>query len=197
MVRNFLSTNWETFAGSLPILNLGEINCTLDLEREATKLLNNVKSAFEWACPLRKAFPRKQCKWWSRDLSNVLRKKNLTARQARRYLGTSRGTRANLRKLGLGKLFRKLALERKNQSWVDFISNLKSPRNISALLRSLREKKLSAMPLLCSGESNEKENLEIIRRTHFRESVVNFSVNTGNKDPALHPLPRDLDVFSL
>ena len=146
MVRNLANVNWAKFEESLNVLNQDKITTTIDLEREATKLIKNVQYAFNEACPLRKAYPGKPCKWWCRDLSNILRKKNIAAKVMRKYQGTQKGVRANLRKLGLGKLFRKKMQERKEETWANFISGLKSPKNISNLLRSLKEPKQGGCP---------------------------------------------------
>ena len=175
MVRNISKANWTAFESSLPIFSSKPINSTSALETEAARLIDNVVHAFNIACPLKKAYPGKPCRWWNRNLSNLLRKKNLAARESRKYLGLPRGSRAYLKKVALGKLFRKHMLLAKESTWRDYISELKSPKDISSLLRSLQTKKSYTMPLLQAGDRSSngyQENLDILRQSHFRDSVT-------------------------
>ena len=75
---------------------------------------------------------------------------------------------------------------------------LNLPRNISSLLRSLKEKKSSSTPLLKHGNKiakNHSDNLDILREVHFRDSTTTFDINPGNDTLAPTCLPSSLDHF--
>ena len=91
MVRNIANTNWNTFRESLPPLPDQVLQSQVDLEKCAVNLIENVKWAFNLACPLKKTFPGKPRAWWNSDLTNLLRKKNLATKEMRRYKGTQKG----------------------------------------------------------------------------------------------------------
>ena len=197
-VRNIATTNWSTFKANLPTLQKRKINNTRTLEIVSRELVQNISHAFNIACPLKRAFPGTPCKWWNSNLSTLLRKKNLAAKEMRRYKGSQRGIRAYKRKKGLGKLFGKIMKEEKAKSWQAFTSNLNTPKSISSLLKSLKEKKQYDMPLLRRNDGtyaqSHKDNLEILREAHFLGSTTTFLHNKGSNHtrPDLTP---ELDSF--
>ena len=199
LVRNIALTNWQTFSVSLPSLDFTPITSTGDLERQAKILIDNISLAFDAACPLKRAYPGKPCKWWNKGLSNLLRKKNLAAKEMRRYKGTQRGIRAYKKKKALGKLFFKISQREKESAWHNFISNMNSPRNISSLLKSMSERKPLNIPFLTDKNGQvartHEENLEALRSAHFEGSTVSYNINQGDSHNSNRTLPWELDNF--
>ena len=195
--QNLALTDWNIFKSSLPKLTLNRIANTHQLEERASHLIEIIKDAFNRACPPKRAFPGKPCKWWSRQLSNLLRNKNIAAKEARKYCGTFRGIRARKKKVALGKLLNKHIRLAKKESWEKFISDTTSPKTISSLYKHSKNGKTMDMPLLKKDSSwakNHLDNLKILRESHFSKSSINFSRNYGD-DETQNELPRDLDEF--
>ena len=196
--QNIARTDWNVFTSTLKSLEDTEIINTKQLEHRAEILVNNIKEAYDQACPPKKAYPGKPCKWWSQTLSTLLRKKNLAAREARRYAGTLRGVRARQKKVALGRLFNKHAKISKREAWQSFVTNLDSPKTISGLYKSMTNKKNFDLPMLKGTQGNwatsHAENLAILRESHFNNSTCDFEYDRGSltRPPEL---PRDLNNF--
>ena len=126
-------------------------------------------------------------------------KKNLAAREARRYEGRIRGIIARNKKIALGRLFNKALKKAKYESWQSFVSNMESTRGVASLLKSLGKKEPNQMPLLRKDEnswaSNARENLEILRNSHFTNSYTTFDRNEGNDIYFDDSLPNTIDAF--
>ena len=197
--QNILKTDWGVFQSKLTPLNQDTITSTAQLESQATQLVDNVVKAFNEACPPKKAFPGRPCRWWNNNLSNLLRKKNLAARETRKYVGTIRGRRALLRKRALGKLFRKHLMLEKDKGWKQFTSNITSPKCISSLLRSMKSGPRENMPYLRDADGRVSkthlQNLDILRESHFKNSLTSFNINKGNSTPTNSSLPKELETF--
>ena len=133
-------TKWDVFLESLPQLPPYQVLSRADLNSRALQFTDYLKLAFDKACPPKKVFPGKICRWWTPSLTNLLRKKNLAAREQRRYFGTMKGVRAKLRKIGLGKLFKKVLKSAKRESWQTFTTGLTDTSTISKLFKSLKAK---------------------------------------------------------
>ena len=130
-------------------------------------------------------------------MSNLLRKKNLAARQARKYVGTQRGLRALATKKALGKLFQKTLRQEKSNSWIEFTSNLEGYRNISTLFKNLKHDTSFSVPLLKHNNRiarSPDENLEILRLTHYKNSTLAYSLDYGDNSP-MGELPPVLSEF--
>ena len=198
-MQNVANTNWSTFLSNLGTLPDADITTTVDLEARASLLLNHVKHAFDIACPPKKALPMRPCKWWNPSLGTLLRKKNLAAREARRYSGTMRGANAISKKISLGRLYNKHLKIAKRDSWQTFVSNLEGPGRVSSLFKSINNSESREMPLLRRGDSswakNGLENLSILRESHFSNSTTSFTRNFGSQTLCDNGLPRELDSF--
>ena len=133
LIQNIARTDWGKFQTNLADLPKRQILSERDLSERADLLVTNIRTVYDIACPPIKAYPGRPCKWWSKDLTNILRNKKLQARIARKYKGTQRGLRANIAKRSLGKLFQKQVRNAKTESWKKFTSNLEGYRNISSL----------------------------------------------------------------
>ena len=197
--QNIASTDWKTFTDRLPILPKERITTTSQLEERAGRLINNVREAFDLACPPKKALPMRPCRWWNHTLSILLRKKNLAAREARKYAGSMKGALARSKKIGLGRLFNKYLKKAKADSWQDFISNLKGSKSVAAVFKSVKTKESMIMPMLRkdanSWAATSEENLEILRSSHFKNSTTSFDLNYGSSSDVSHDLPPELDGF--
>ena len=198
-VRNVANTDWDVFLENLSEIKHEPIRTTAKLEECASVLVDNIGRAFDLACPPKKAYPGRPCNWWNQNLSNLLRKKNLASKEMRKYKGTQKGIRAYIRKCSLGRLFNKHVKIEKEKGWQKFITGVKSPKNISALMRSFKNDKRERMPLLRNKNnqraSNELENLEILRESHFNGSLKAFQKNYGDHIQRDAELPDDLDTF--
>ena len=106
-MQNIANTNWPLFKSSLAPIIDSEINSTEALNSRASSFTNNIIAAFNVACPPKTAFPNRPCKWWNKNLSNILRRKNLAAWQAKKFHGRDKGRRATLAKKALAKTFPK------------------------------------------------------------------------------------------
>ena len=137
-VQNINKTDWVAFVDNLPALGSYNVSNTSQLNQRALLVINNIKKAFDIACPPIKSFPGKPSKWWTSELTHLLRKKKLAGKTARRYRGTQRGVRASLAKNSLGKLFQKHLRIGKSESWKKFTSNLTGYKNISTLFKSMK-----------------------------------------------------------
>ena len=198
-LQNIANTDWALFQASLPQLSTEAITSTAQLNTRANQLIRYIKEAFTIACPPKRALPCRPCKWWNKTLSTLLRKKNLAAREARKYSGTVRGTQARSKKVGLGRLFNKYLKKAKSESWQEFVTNLEGYKNVSSILKSIKTKNSFDIPLLMRQDStwakNTDENLNILRQSHFSNSTKNYSVNDGDCDHIFDELPDDLDAF--
>ena len=197
-VRNLEKSDWSIFTSSLKPLSEEDICNTSQLNTRATDFTNNIIEAFNKACPLKPAFPSRPCKWWTKSLSNLIRKKNIASKLARRHFGTLRGHRAQLAKKGLARLFQNKMRESKKEHWQKFISSVNAPRTIAALFKQFKHASLPEMPLLSSGDyiaKNKAENLELLRRTHFKKSTPIYVTNPGTTDHVNANLPSELENF--
>ena len=197
--QNIANTNWSLFREALANLPEGHIGSTAELENRSRILISNVKAAFDIACPPRKALPMKPCKWWNPTLSTLLRKKNLAAREARKYSGRLRGINAMSKKIALGRLYNKYLKIAKREGWEKFVSNLSNHRQISSLFKSMKSNESPEMPLLRKNSDSwancTLDNLKILRENHFKNSTTVFDKNRGSSGLVLGDLPRDLDSF--
>ena len=198
-IQNTATADWVKFRSSLPTLPPFMVSSTSELESRALLLINNMKKAFDIACPKKRAYPGRPCKWWNKALTNLLRNKNLAARQIRKWRGTPRGMRAVSAKKTLGRLFQKRLRTERENSWKSFTNNLKGYKNISALFKGLKQNNTTAMPFLRRRDStyanSSVDNLNILRETHFVGSSSIFRVNEGNITEMTESLPPDLDSF--
>ena len=198
-VQNIAKTDWSKFADALSVPTEGEIKSTKELNDRASNLISAVQHAFNVACPPVKAYPGKPCKWWTPELTNLLRNKKLAARQAKRHAGTQRGIRAALAKRGLNKLFQKTLRKCKTESWKAFTTNLSGYRNISSLFRSLKHKPDNNIPLLTKPDGNStssiEENLKILRSTHFNNSSQTYTTNEGTENIRSVKMNEELHSF--
>ena len=199
MVQNVASTDWNLFRDVLPPLEVSEILTTSQLELRAGTFVNNIKEAYNRACPPKRAFPTRPCKWWNDELGGLLRKKNIAAKEARRYEGRLRGVIARNKKIALGRLFNKALKKAKSESWQKFVSNLEGARNVASVFKSMGRRESVCMPLLKkdhnSWAKSAEENLEILRKSHFKNSSRNYAVNRGDDVPVTEDLPSGLDEF--
>ena len=198
-VQNIARTDWNIFINALPPMGDFHANNTAELSLRADLMLKNIQYAFNVACPPKRAFPGKPCKWWTRELTVLLRKKNLAARNARRWAGTNRGVRANMAKKALFKLFQKTLRIAKSESWKNFTSNLEGYRNISSLFKSLKNNQSNNIPFLYKPDGTPavslRENLQTLRVAHFGNSTDSYEVNTGSETVTSRPLSAELDEF--
>ena len=199
LVQNIARTNWSIFKSALPLLDNAVIRSTSDLEARAALISNNITSAFNRACPPKPPYPGKVCKWWTSELSNLLRNKNLAARRARKYKGKPIGFRALKAKRQLGSLFQKIMRIEKDKSWESFTSNLTGYKNISSLLKSMKSDKSYTIPLLRGPDNkmanNTNENLDILRNSHYRNSALTYLIHKGDSSPLTKTLPDSLSDF--
>ena len=197
--QNVANTDWNRFLSSLPEINPTDIISTSHLEERARLLINNIRKAFDIACPHKKALPVKPCRWWNENLAVLLRKKNIAAKEARRYDGRMRGVIARNKKIALGRLFNKALKLAKKESWQRFISNVKDVRNVASMFKSIGVRDQAAMPLLKKPDGewarNAEENLEILRTSHFNNSTTTYGINCGNDVPFRSDLPNGLEAF--
>ena len=197
-VQNIERTDWNAFRSNLLPLEETSITCTRQLNERACQITNNIKSAFNIACPPKPPFPGRPCKWWTRSLSNLLRKKNIAAKRARKHHGTAIGTRAMCIKKALARLFQKTMRTAKQKNWEDFVSNLESTRSISSLFKHFKHRSSPNIPLLSHmgmTAKNKAENLEILRRSHFENSTAIYTTNPGDDNRVSDKLTEDLDSF--
>ena len=204
LVQNIARTDWQLFSASLPPRYSYEICNTNDLERLALDFSGRVSSAFNIACPPIKPFPGRTCKWWTQELTNILRNKNIAARKARKYRGTPIGMCATKAKKALGKLFQNKLRQEKTASWKNFTTNLSGYKNISTLFKAMKHENSEPMPLFKKQNqtiaTSLDQNLEILREAHFRNSVCSFNVNTGGdriSNTGLSPELSDFFNFNL
>ena len=197
-VQNVAKTDWTCFRENLPPLDLLPIESPCELNKRAATLVGNIRTAFDIACPPKRPYPGRPCKWWTASLSNLLRKKNLAARQARTFIGTRRGLRAHKIKKALAKLFQNTLRKEKSESWKKFTATLTGYKNISTLFKNLKHSKSSDVPLLQMGDiiaKNAPENLEILRKAHFNNSTTSFELNYGLDNTSQERMSEQVSLF--
>ena len=200
LTQNIANTDWQLFTKSLQDLYFDEeIGCTYELNFRAKALIANIKQAFDKACPPKRKLPFTPVKWWNKQLTTLSNKRKYAAREAKRFLGTTRGGRAIIKKRELGRLFQKLQRKARNEAWRSFVNNLTSFKQIASTFKKLRNNsKGSGLPFLSHNGNSARsfgENLDILRQRHFTNSSVNFSLNDGSHIPCHNKLPKELDLF--
>ena len=196
--QNIARTCWKTFHESLPKLGDFNVSNTEQLEARAVKVIDNIIMAFNIACPPKRSYPGTPCKWWNKNLSHILRKKNLAARKARKFMGTPKGRRWLEIKRALGKLFQKTMRAQKSESWKTFINDLSGYKNISTLLKNMKASSSKDMPLLTymnETAHNVSENLDLLRRVHFQQSSKTFQINVGSRTTVPKTIEGELGDF--
>ena len=197
--QNIKNADWTKFVDNLKELPPYNVTSKAQLNERAERVISNIQMAFNSACPPKRSFPGKPCKWWTPALTNLLRKKKLAARLAKRLRGTQRGYRAYLAKKSLGRLFQKRLRSEKSESWKQFTSSLSGYRNIASLFKSLKNVEVKNIPLLKSEEgismTTRRENLSLLRKTHFRNSTETFSTDKGSTGYSEGDLTSELDDF--
>ena len=186
--QNIAKTDWKFFQSNLPTIPESKLSLstTRDIESLATFITEGIVSSFAKACPPRKAYPGKPNNWWTKDMSVLLRKKNIAAKEVLRFKGTNRGTRAHKKKLGLSKILQNKTRNAKAESWENFVSSQDSPKNIAGLFKKLvkNNDQNVGIPLLKKRNGTTArsvaENLEILRQNHFACSSLDVTCNRGD-----------------
>ena len=188
--QNIATCDWTLFVEQLPHIDVDNLNIktTCQLNDLANTVTKNITSSFNIACKPKPAFPGKPNRWWSKDLTILIRKKNIAAKEILRFQGTNRGIRALKKKKGLSALIQKRIRLAKTESWQNFISSQNTPRNIASLFKKMKlNEQYADMPLLRDQNDqiakNLTESLRILQRSHFIGSASTYSINVGNNDP--------------
>ena len=200
LVQNIANTNWSLFKDTLnPFLHSRDICSTGELNFRARELISNIIQAFSKACPPKRPLPFTPLKWWTKELTTLANKKKYASREAKRFEGTNRGSRAIIKKRELGRLLQKFQRRAKSKGWKDFISGLSSFKQISSLFKKMRvgEKKSEMPYLILNGKmaENSAENLRFLKEKHFNNSDLIFSRNDGDNEPLKVSLSPQLEKF--
>ena len=131
--QNIASADWDAFSEELKDITVPQngFKTTYELNKFTVMLIDNITEAYNKACPQKRAYPGKPNKWWTREMTVILRKKNIAFKKEMSYSGTVIGERARRQKQGLTRILQNKIRQAKKDSWETFISSQDTPRNIA------------------------------------------------------------------